>query len=169
MKLDASLFRSYDLYRRRFIPDECVHLTKDTLWLVSEDLILTSWHVIRPRNDISGGISAFYPRLGFRISKVFAPDHSLVHWYNDICKVELQDHKILYTDLLLDVLVKPDGSIRLLDADEYADALSAGLLTTEDAAAAMRGLQRLMDAIHDGSFVKFTEPIEEVHQLLNQI
>ncbi len=166
MTFDAEQFRSYALYRRRYIPDECVHLKKDCIWYVSDDLILTSWKAIRPRDDIGGGISAFYPKLGFRISKVFAPDGSLVHWYNDICSVRIEDSEIHYTDLLLDVIVDPDGSLHLLDADEYADALIEGLITKEEAAAAMHALQRLMNAIEDGSFKELAAPIEQLQQIL---
>ena len=131
MTFDAEQFRSYALYRRRYIPDECVHLKKDCIWYVSDDLILTSWKAIRPRDDIGGGISAFYPKLGFRISKVFAPDGSLVHWYNDICSVRIEDSEIHYTDLLLDVIVDPDGSLHLLDADREGHALLLRTLGAE--------------------------------------
>lgn len=45
------------LYRKRFIPDETVELKDDLILLISKDLIITSWDVLKPRRDISRGIS----------------------------------------------------------------------------------------------------------------
>ena len=47
-------------------------------------------------------------------------------------------------DLFLDLLVEPDRSHRWLDEDELEQALEAGLLTTEDAAAARAEGERVL-------------------------
>lgn len=154
------------IIRKRYIPDECIVLGKDTIHHASDDLILTSWASIKPRSDISGGISAYYPKMGFKISKIFDKDHQLVHWYCDIIHTQMHDDSFYYEDLLLDVTISPDGAIRILDSDELADALEQGLITAEQACLALRRLNDLLSYIYSGEFVKLQQPILDLEKKL---
>ena len=40
-----------DLYRRRLIPDECLHLKNDHIIHISKDIIVTKWNTIHPKAD----------------------------------------------------------------------------------------------------------------------
>ena len=46
-----------DLYRRRLIPDECLHLKNDHIIHISKDIIVTKWNTIHPKAEFSHGIS----------------------------------------------------------------------------------------------------------------
>jgi hypothetical protein len=61
-------------------------------------------------------------------------------WYVDLVHVTARPGSVIVRDLYIDVMVPTDGRHqRLLDLDEYADAMEAGQL---DAAVAVDGLRR---------------------------
>jgi Protein of unknown function (DUF402) len=61
-------------------------------------------------------------------------------WYVDLLHVTIEPSRIVVRDLYLDVMVPTDGRHqRLLDLDEFADAIDAGQL---DMATAVDGMQR---------------------------
>ncbi len=152
------------LYRKRFIPDEIVELKDDLILSVSNDLILTSWNVLKPRRDISRGISAYFIKKGVKISKVFDNAGQMVYWYCDIIETDYNADANTYTfsDLLIDVLVYPDGQVEVVDMDEFADAMEQGILSMGLIAKAMRITNDLLQTIYDGKFSDFTQPIEDV-------
>lgn len=152
------------LYRRRFIPDEMVELKDDLILSMSDDLILTSWDVLKPRMDISRGISAYYPEKGIKISKMYDNAGKMVYWYCDIIDTEYQadTNTYIFNDLLLDVLVYPDGQVEVLDMDEFADAMEQGILSMGLIAKAMRITDELLQIIYSGKFGEYTKPIEEI-------
>lgn len=152
------------LYRRRFIPDELVELKDDLILSMSENLIVTSWDVLKPRMDISRGISAYYPKKGFKISKMFDNAGKMVYWYCDIIDTEYNadTNTYIFNDLLLDVLVYPDGQVEVLDMDEFADAMEQGILSMGLIAKAMRITDELLQIIYSGKFGEYTKPIEEI-------
>lgn len=150
-----------ELFRRRFIPDELISLKNDTILLYSQDLILTKWNTLHPRNDIARGISAYYPIQGFKISKVLDQDDNLVYWYCDVVQIK-SDHKnntVIIEDLLIDVILYEDGTIRILDIDELADALDKNLITQAETSYALRTLDSLLKIIYQGHFHLLQEPI----------
>ena len=102
------------LYRRRFIPDELIHLKDDTILVMEPNLIITKWNTLHPRKDIARGISAFYLDKGFKISKVFNLQGEVVYWYCDIIKFKKDDEKntVIIEDLLIDLILYEDGSMR---------------------------------------------------------
>ena len=69
----------------------------------------------------------------------------------------------VFTDLLADVIVKPDGNTRVVDLDELADAFELGLLSSQRMSCALRQLDDLLQAIYRDRFESLTEP------LMNQI
>jgi hypothetical protein len=67
-------------------------------------------------------------------------------WYVDLITVEQDANRYTFRDLYIDVMVPMDGRHhRLLDLDEFADAIEAGSLTIKQAADALRRWQRFVD------------------------
>ncbi len=63
-------------------------------------------------------------------------------------------------DLFLDVLVRCDGSYRVVDRDEFEEAASAGLISSAEAQSAEVGLVRLIDWIESGRLWSLLDQIE---------
>lgn len=64
------------------------------------------------------------------------------------------------TDLLADVIVYPDGFVKVVDIDELATAKEAGLLNDTMLKQALLTLNSLLQVIYDGGFEKLQEPLE---------
>src|ERR1044072_431698 len=61
-------------------------------------------------------------------------------WYVDLIEGTHEEDRIILRDLYIDVMVPTDGRHqRMLDLDEFADAVEAGKLDTRTALAALRG------------------------------
>lgn len=86
------------------------------------------------------------------ITTNFDTDGQVVHWYIDIVKEHgLNPEGIRwYDDLYLDIVVLPDGTRHLLDADELDEALAHGLITQDDWALAWDEANRLLAALEVG-------------------
>ena len=89
-----------------------------------------------------------------------APDGSVVEvgpsgresWYVDLVTVEAEGSRYTFRDLYIDVIVPTDGRhYRMLDLDEYADAIADRTLSLEDAVDGLRRWQRFLDRyLHTG-------------------
>jgi hypothetical protein len=67
-------------------------------------------------------------------------------WYVDLVTVDAQGDRYTLRDLYIDVIVPTDGRhYRMLDLDEYADAMADGTLSLEDAIDGLRRWQRFLD------------------------
>lgn len=151
------------LYRKRFIPNETNYLKDDRILFHSDELIVTSWNTIKPRKDIATGISAYFLKEGFKISRIQDNDSKFVYWYCDIVDVKYDESNHAYTfeDLLLDVVIKKDGSVRVMDADELADAFEQGLISADQMTDALRKMDRLLKIIYGGTISSYTNKIEK--------
>lgn len=160
-------YRDYVVNRRRYIPDEVIRLNKDTIYYVSEDLIVTAWKAITSRPDFSGGISAYFPKKGIKTSKLFDASGKLLYWYNDVGEVFINGKNIQFNDLLFDVIVYPDGRLNFMDIDEFALAVEKNLITKEQELKALRYYHNLVQAVTHGEFGFFQAPILELEAFLN--
>ena len=167
INFSPELYKSYTVIRKRYIPDEVITLNHDTIYYVSDDLIISGWKAIRLRPDISGGFSAYYPKLGIKTSKLFDGDENLLYWYNDISELNFNGNDINFTDLLLDLIVFPDNSIKILDLDEFAEAIEKNYITKEQEIKALRSFHTLLDYIYNNDYSKLQEPINELEKYLN--
>lgn len=151
------------LYRRRYIPDELIWLKDDIILYSSESLIITRWITLHPRKDIAWGISAFYLDKGIKVSKVFDKNDHVVYWYCDIIQSKTDPIKntVIIEDLLIDVILYEDGKCRILDLDEFSDALEQGLITQSEATYALRNLNVLLQTIYAGDFGTLQEPVNQ--------
>jgi Protein of unknown function (DUF402) len=67
-------------------------------------------------------------------------------WYVDLVTVEQNGSTFAFRDLYIDVMVPMDGRhYRLLDLDEFADAVDSGVLSAKQTADALRRWQRFLD------------------------
>lgn len=115
---------------------------------------MTKWKAIKPRDDISGGISCAFIQEGYKISRFFDNNGKFMYWYCDIVDVDFDADSNTYmlTDLLVDVQIFENGDVKVLDTDELAEALEQGLIGTGQACKALRRLDKLLRMIYEGKF-----------------
>jgi hypothetical protein len=142
------------ILRKRFIPPETIDISNDELVYRDENVLITRWTAIRPRPDISAGVSYTFINDGYKISRFYDGDRNFAFWYCDIVEVIYEEDTDTYTivDLLLDVKVMGDGSYKILDIEELADTLNRSCITNEQAAKALKCLDNLIKMINTGDF-----------------
>ena len=142
------------IYRRRYIPNEFIDLKKDERVSLDENYLVTRWKPIRQREDFSAGVSVYCLKEGWKISNIMDEEGNTLEWYCDICEFIIDDENNTFTsnDLLLDVILYPNGRELILDADEAADALEQGLITKEQMIKALRSFNSLLEVIRHGEF-----------------
>lgn len=150
------------LYRKRLIPEECVLLKDDRVLYRDEEIIVTVWNTLKPRKDLHHGRSCYYLQKGIKVSRFYDENGSLLYWYCDIVDYDYNKETDTYiiTDLLADVIIYPDGFVKVVDIDELATAREAGLLTDALLKKALLTLNHLLQVIYDGGFEKLQEPLE---------
>ncbi len=153
-----------ELYRRRYVPNELIHLKDDIIIKQASGLIITKWDTLKPRADINRGISAYFMNDGYKISKVYNHQNELVYWYCDIIDTEFneEDNAYIFHDLLIDILVRPDGSIQIVDLDELGDLLSEGKITPSISAKALKTADTLLKLMYNNRFDTLQNIIEEL-------
>lgn len=157
------------LFRKRFLPDEIIELKDDVILSQSDTLIITKWNVLKPREDISHGISAYFIDQGIKVSKIYNARNKLVYWYCDIIDTSYdnQTHSYIFTDLLIDVIIYPDKTIRVVDIDEFADIMEQNTLDNTVIVRALRQTNALLECIYAGHFSKLTSYIDEAEKAIN--
>ncbi|MBP5194495.1 MAG: DUF402 domain-containing protein [Lachnospiraceae bacterium] len=150
------------LYRRRLIPSEMVLLKDDVILASTEDVIVTKWNALKPRKHLHHGYSCYFLKEGIKVSKFYTSDDSLIYWYCDIVDYDRNEDKneLIVTDLLADVIVMPDGFVKVVDLDELVTALNGGLITQEMLLQSISRLDKLLKIIYDGKFNTLTDYIE---------
>lgn len=153
------MFNSVALFRRRFVPNEITWLKDDALVYMDDEKIITRWKSLKPRSDFSGGESTYYRKKGLKVSRILDSNGNFLHWYCDIimeqdanilkelpddCRLKnganeyisnldlhSADNQIVFTDLLVDIIINPNGLIEVADLDECADMLKKGYITVD--------------------------------------
>lgn len=150
------------LYRKRLIPDECVLLKDDVLLHRDEHTIVTKWTTLKPKKHLARGYSCYFLDMGVKVNKFYDHEDNLICWYCDIVSHTYDEatDTYIFTDLLADVLVYPDGFVKVLDLDELAVANEKGLLSPEQLNEALRTVDRLLNRIYCGEFGKLEEHID---------
>lgn len=150
------------LYRKRLIPDECVLLKDDVILYRDDQMIVTGWHTLKPRKDLHHGCSCYYLSEGFKISRFYREDDSMLFWYCDIVDhtFDPATNTYIFTDLLVDVIVYPDGFVKVVDLDELVTARRSGILSEDMLDTALLRLDRLLQLIYRGEFSKLQKPTE---------
>lgn len=151
------------LFRKRYIPAECIPLKDDIIVEINDEYILTKWNTINPKTKFDHGSSCYLLKEGIKLSKFYKPDGDLLYWYCDIVSYEFDENKtsLTVTDLLADVKIYPDGRIKVVDLDELADALEKGLITQKQMIAALRQLDHLLSYVYRDKFDRFQAILNE--------
>ncbi|MBD5493123.1 MAG: DUF402 domain-containing protein [Lachnospiraceae bacterium] len=152
------------LYRKRIIPEECILLKDDRILYQDEQTIVTGWNSLKPKKDLHHGYSCYFLNKGCKVSKFYREDNTLMYWYCDIVEYEYQPEANTYivTDLLADVIIYPDGFVKVVDLDELADALTGKFISEETLKKALLSLNSLLEIIYSGNFDDLQTPIEKV-------
>ncbi len=151
------------LYRRRIIPDECIQLKDDVVLECNENRIVTSWNAIRPKKDLHHGYSCYFLKEGFKVSKFYYEDGRLLYWYCDIVDYDYiaSDNKLIVTDLLADVIIYPDGFVKVVDLDELVTALESRSISLDTLKSSLNKLDKLLNLIYAGQFDTLIKEIEK--------
>ena len=151
------------LYRKRYYPEEIVHLKDDNILLNTENLIITSWNTLKPRTDFTHGFSAYFIDKGFKISKMLDADNQLVYWYCDIIRTSYNktENSYIFDDLLADVILYQDGTVKVVDLNEISDLLDVKKISADTVSLALRTLNNLLEIIYSGQFYKLQALLEE--------
>lgn len=142
------------LYRRRLIPAERIPLKDDIIVEQNDEFLITKWNTIRPKPSFSHGCSCYFLREGIKVSKIYRADGTLLYWYCDIVDYSLDpsDSSLTITDLLVDVILYPDGHMEVVDLDELAEAMERDLITKEQMTTCLRNLNHLLTTIYRDKF-----------------
>lgn len=151
------------LYRKRIIPNECILLKDDHLFYQDSDILMTAWSAIRPKPVLDHGFSCYYLNEGFKISKFFDHDGRFMYWYCDIISHEYDynTNTFIFTDLLADVVIMPDGQVKVMDLDELSFALDNGLLSPASISEALRKVDHLLNLFYTGGLERYFKEFDE--------
>ena len=82
--------------------------------------------------------------------------------------INISENTCTTTDLLVDVIVYPDGSSRILDLDELATAHENGLIDNSVLYEALRRADKLVSDIYAGKFNKYRKLVEALENESSQ-
>lgn len=148
------------LFRKRYFPNETVELN-DEIVFWNEQKLVTKWKAIRPKPDLSHGISCFFIEDGIKISKFYRADGSLLYWYCDIGECIINKKEFVFEDLLADVIIYPNGEVRVVDLDEAADIYEEGRFSAENICKMLRRLNSLLGKVYSGEFKEMQQELEK--------
>ena len=151
------------LYRKRLIPEECVKLKDDVILWADKERIVTKWNTLKPKKDLHHGYSCYFLNEGYKVSKFYKEDGSLLYYYCDIVTFDFNDDKneLVVTDLLADVIIYPDGFVKVVDIDEMVQCLDEGKINLELLKVSLTQLDKLLNIIYDDKFDTLTTFIEK--------
>ena len=159
------------IYRKRMIPDECILLKDDMILERTDDTIVTKWNTLKPRRDFHHGYSCYFLKSGYKISKFYREDGSLLYWYCDIVDFDYHasDNTLIVTDLLADVVVYPDGFVKVVDLDELVAASDSGSISVETLKQSLIHLDKLLKIIYSGGFDQLKSYIELIENMSSDL
>ena len=72
------------LYRKRYMPNEIVHLKDDIITYQAENVMVTKWDVLHPKAKFSHGVSCYYMDKGW--IPIYAMENvlSMFHSYENL-------------------------------------------------------------------------------------
>ena len=87
------------------------------------------------------------------VTSMFDATGQLVQTYIDIClRTGVEDGRVYWEDLFLDLIVLPSGVVLLIDADELEAALEQGIVSEAEYALAWAEAKRLQKQLQNGTF-----------------
>ena len=157
------------IYRKRIIPAECLLLKDDIIVKQDDELVITKWNTLNPKTSFSHGCSCYFLKEGLKLSKFYRNDDSLLYWYCDIVEYEYrpEDNSLTSLDLLADVIICPDGFVKVIDLDELAIAMDKGTLSEELLKKCLFRLNKLLQIIYRGDFLLLQKYIDEAESAID--
>ena len=152
------------LYRRRLIPSELTLLKDDVIVHQDEEVIITTWNTLNSKTEFSHGCSCYFLKDGLKVSKMYRSDNTLLRWYIDIVDISIDagEKTLTTTDLLADVVIYPDGRMKVVDLDELAEALEKDLITKEQMVSCLRSLNQLLTLIYRDKFDRLQSHLDSL-------
>lgn len=152
------------IYRKRIIPSEHTLLKDDIIIEQNEDVVITKWNTLNPKTSFSHGCSCYFLKEGIKLSKMYRSDGSLLRWYCDIVCYSLdpEEGALTVTDLLADVIIHPEESVKVVDLDELAEALEKNLITKEQTVFCLRSLNNLLSLIYRDKFDRLQDRLDRL-------
>ncbi len=78
-------------------------------------------------------IAHYWTDRGYVVWRLYGPNRQLIGTLFHIAKnVMINDQSVQYLDLMVDIWISPDGTLRVLDEDELEECKQAGLISTEE-------------------------------------
>ncbi len=151
------------LFRKRLIPNESTALKDDIILHMDDDILVTKWQTLKPRDDFHHGYSCYFFKDGIKVSRFLKEDGSLYYWYCDIVEYEEDRDKneLIVTDLLVDITIDGENRLNVLDVDELTVAYEKGLITDGQFHVSVERLGNLLSSVHSGKFIKYAEYIDQ--------
>lgn len=151
------------LYRKRIIPAECILLKDDIILSCNSDFIITQWKALKPKKDLSHGYSYYHLTKGFKVSAFYKSDNSLLYWYCDIIESSYNQssNELIVTDLLVDVIIYPDGFVKVVDLDELVTAIDDNTINSHQLKSALSSLSSLLVIIYSGNLQQLMPSLDK--------
>lgn len=151
-----------ELYRKRLIPAQNIPLKDDVILFANDKIIVTKWDTLNPKAEFNHGTSCYFFKEGVKVSKFYRADNTLLYWYCDIVDYQYDEelNRLTVVDLLADVLIYPNGIVKVVDLDEMADALGNGLISAELLQQGLYRLNGLLTKIYSGDFAEMQGILE---------
>lgn len=152
------------IYRKRILPSECILLKDDIIVTQDDEVLVTKWNTLNPKTSFSHGASCYFFKEGFKVSKFYRSDGSLLYWYCDIVEYSFTpaESSVTYTDLLADVIIRPDGSFEVVDLDELAEVMEQDLITKKQMTSCLRSLNHLLTLIYRDKFDRLQSRLDSL-------
>ena len=153
------------LFRQRLIPSEIVLLKDDRIVYHVSDMLITQWETIKPRADFKYGFSCYYLYEGFKISRVYTADKKYLYTYCDIINTDINADIYIFLDMLVDIVIYPNGYIKVLDLDELADVYERKLISKTALTLTLRKTDALLNVIYSGKLSRLTAKLDKCIEL----
>lgn len=147
------------MYRKRYIPNEIKSLNDDEILFIDEDMIVTKWKTFKPKKEFTNGISCTFMNRGYKISRFMKDNGELVYYYCDIIHSDYyaDENKWVFTDLLADVKIYPDGMVEIVDLEEVSYAYKNGFIDADIMCELFEKLDSLLKLIYSGKWKEIAD------------
>ncbi len=146
--------KEFNLYRKRYIPCEDNLLKDDIIIAKTDDFIITKWNVPKERDDFNKGYSILDFKNNIKFSK-FLRDDELVYYYVDIVDYEREENLCRSIDLLVDVIILPDNTVKVLDLDELEEAHENGLITMKQVFKSLKYTDEFLKRVYNNEISQY--------------
>ncbi|MCM3781521.1 DUF402 domain-containing protein [Neobacillus mesonae] len=116
-------------------------------------------------DDLSRKVIRHYILVNEGVKLMYEPWGWINEWYVDLVEIKkISDHEIELTDLYIDIVVEGNGpTYRLIDLEEYADAVTEGQIDIQEMNKQLKQVQTFLENyLHRGKVF----PPEQVRQLM---